>query len=111
MHPTTRSPLQLAETALAAARQTLPPYSSKYSRHDYTQHQLYALLALREFLHQDYRGLEHLLRDWSDLRQALGLTRVPDHTTLQRAARRLLARKELTAPVATEPRPEVATAA
>ena len=31
----------------------LPPYSCKYARKVYTQHQLFALLALREFLKQD----------------------------------------------------------
>lgn len=30
----TKSPLRLAETALATARQALPPYSSKFSRKD-----------------------------------------------------------------------------
>ena len=58
----TKSPLRLAETALAVAREALPPYSCKYARKVYTQHQLFALLALREFLKQDYRGLEQLLR-------------------------------------------------
>ena len=89
----TKSPLALARTALAAAAEALPPYSSKYSRKDFTQHQLFALLALREFLKTDYRGLEELLRDWSDLRQTLGLTQVPDHSTLQKAAERLLQKK------------------
>src|SRR4051812_20688569 len=48
---------------------------------------------LREFLKQDYRGLEELLADWSDLRQALGLKKVPDHSTVQKAAQRLLEKK------------------
>ena len=43
----TKSPLRLAETALAVAREALPPYSCKYARKVYTQHQLFALLALR----------------------------------------------------------------
>jgi hypothetical protein len=86
---TIKSPLELARTAMAIAREAIPPYSSKFSRHDFTQHQLYALLALRRHFHTDYRGLEAILRDWSELRTALGLNRVPDHTTLQRAARRL----------------------
>jgi transposase-like protein DUF772 len=89
----TKSPLALARAALAAAAEALPAYSSKYSKHDFTQHQLVALLVLREFLRTDYRGLEALLHDWSDLRQALGLTKVPDHSTLQKAAQRLLEKK------------------
>jgi hypothetical protein len=89
----TKSPLRLAQAALAAARQALPPYSTKFDRKVYTQHQLFAILALREFLKQDYRGMEQLLADWSDLRQALGLAKVPDHSTLQKAAQRLLQKK------------------
>jgi len=111
----TQSPLRLAETALAAARQTLPLYASKFSRQDFTQHPLFALLVLREFLKQDYRGLEQLLRDGSDRRQALSLAKVPDHSTLQKAAPRLLEKKRLcrasraipaeSATVLTAPRP------
>jgi hypothetical protein len=89
--PTNRSksPLDLARTALEQAREAIPQYSSRFSRHDYTQHQLYALVALRRLLKTDYRGLEATLRDWTELRDALGLSRVPDHSTIQRAARRL----------------------
>ena len=88
--PMTKSPLAVARQALATARDALPAYPSRFARHDYTQHQLFALLAVRQFLRLDYRGTEQLARDWSDLRRALGLTRVPDHATLQRAADRLL---------------------
>jgi len=108
--PMTKSPVALAQAALAAAADALPAYSSKFSRKDFTQHQLFALLALREFLRTDYRGLEALLRDWSDLRQALGLTKVPDHSTLQKAAVRLLEKKG-SPPSSTPPSPAPARAA
>jgi hypothetical protein len=88
--PMTKSPLAVARTALDTAREALPAYSSKFSRHDYTQHQHFALLALREFLRTDYRGLEAMLREWAESRAALGLTKVPDHSTMQKAAERLL---------------------
>jgi hypothetical protein len=96
VRPTTRpkSPLELAKVALASAREAIPQYSSRFSRHDYTQHQLYALVALRRLLRTDYRGLEATLRDWTELREALGLVRVPDHSTIQRAERRLDARSK-----------------
>lgn len=84
-----KSPLDLARRAMAEAGEAIPQYSSRFSRHDYTQHQLYALVALRRLLKTDYRGLEATLRDWTELREALGLVRVPDHSTIQRAARRL----------------------
>ena len=89
-----KSPLALAKTALAAAREAIPQYSSRFSRHDYTQHQLYALVALRRLLKTDYRSLEATLRDWAELREALGLVRVPDHSTIQRAERRFDARRK-----------------
>jgi len=91
--PMTKSPLAVARTALATAKIALLPYSSKFSRRDYTRHQHFALLALREFLKTDYRGLEAILLDWAELRDTLGLTKVPDHSTLQKAAARLLEKK------------------
>src|SRR5262245_16494868 len=105
-----KSPLAVAREALATAQAALPPYSSKFSRKDFTQHQLFALLALREFLKTDYRGLEQYLRDWSDLRQVLGLSKVPDHSTLQKAAQRLLEKKG-SRPSSTPPSPVRAKAA
>src|SRR5438270_737787 len=45
-HPMTKSPRAVAREALALAREALPAYSSKYSRKDFTQHQLFAALAL-----------------------------------------------------------------
>jgi hypothetical protein len=87
-----KSPLELAKTALTTAREAIPQYTSRFSRHDFTQHQLYALVALRRLLKTDYRGLEATLRDWAELRDALGLVRVPDHSTIQRAERRFHAK-------------------
>jgi hypothetical protein len=86
----TKSPLALARMALSVARESIPAYSSKFSRRDYTQHQHFALMALREFLKTDYRGLEQILKEWSELRAVLGLEKVPDHSTIQKAAERLL---------------------
>ena len=86
--------MTLVREALAVAQESLPAYSSKFSRHDYTQHQHFALLALREFLKTDYRGLEALLLDWAELRETLGLSKVPDHSTLQKAAERLQTNNE-----------------
>jgi hypothetical protein len=88
----TKSPLELAKTALESAREAIPQYSSRFSRHDFTQHQLYALVALRRLLKTDYRGLEATIRDWAELRDALGLVRVPDHSTIQRAEQRFHAK-------------------
>jgi len=68
----------------------LPEYSHKYSPKTYTQPQLFACLVLKEFLHRDYRGIEQLLKDAPDLAAAIELKVIPDHSTLQKAADRLL---------------------
>lgn len=92
--PMTRSALAVARQALDAARSALPAYASKFSKKTYTQHQLVAALAVRQFLKTDYRGIEQHLKDWSDLRAELGLgEKVPDHSTLQKAAERLLEKR------------------
>ena len=86
----TKSPRGVAREALRVAREALPAYSSKFSRKDFTQHQLFALLALKTFLKTDYRGVVQILADFAELRQDLGLDEVPHYSTLCYAARRLL---------------------
>ena len=85
----TRSPVALARKALQVAADAVPAYSSKYSKKDFTQPQLLAMLALAQFLRTDDRGMAAQLADWSDLRDALGLRKVPHHTTLFQARKRL----------------------
>ena len=85
-YPMTKSPRAVAKEALRLAAEALPAYSSKYSRKDYTRHQHLAILALKQFLKTDYRGVVAHLADWSDLRAELGLAKVPHHTTLQKVA-------------------------
>jgi hypothetical protein len=89
-HPMTKSPRAVAREALRRARQALPAYSSPFSRKDFTQHQLFAVLAVKAFLKTDYRGVTQVLADFSELRADLGLSRVPHHSTLCHAERRLL---------------------
>jgi len=89
MRAMTKSPLALAREALEAAQEALPTYTSPFSRKDFTQHQLFAILVLREFLRTDYRGIVTMLAEWSDLRKALGLKRVPHYSTLCYAHQRI----------------------
>src|SRR5688500_6655438 len=93
----TRSPVALARKALEVARQAIPAYSAKYSKKDFTQHQLLAMLALAQFLKTDDRGVVAYLADWSDLRDTLGLKKLPHHTTLFHARQRLAKKGALTA--------------
>ena len=90
MRSTTKSALTLAREAKAAAEHALPRYSHPCSPHKFTQHQLFAILVLRQFLQMDYRGIAQALSEWSDLREALGLKRVPHYSTLCLAEQRLL---------------------
>lgn len=76
--------------ALRVARDALPAYSSRFSKHDFTQHQLFAILVLKQFLKTDYRGVVQFLADWSDLRRLLGLKKLPHYSTLKYAHDRLL---------------------
>ena len=85
----TRSPLAFTQKALEIARAAWPAYSSKFSKHDFTRHQHLAILALKTFFKTSYRGIVELLGDWSDLRNLLGLHKLPHYTTLQKAAARL----------------------
>ena len=87
--PMTKSPRALAQEALRVAPESLPAYSSRRSRKDYTQHQLFAALSLKTFFKTDYRGVAQLLRDFAELRQELGLAKVPHYSTLCHAAGRI----------------------
>ena len=94
MRSMTKSALRIVRDALAAGETALPPYGSRFSRRDHTRPQLFALLALRQFLRTDYRGVVALAAEWRELREALGLTKVPHYSTLAHAAPRLLAGAE-----------------
>ena len=86
----TKSPRAVAREALRLAREALPAYASKFSRKDYTQHQLFALLARKTFFKTGCRGVIQLLEDFAELRQDLGPDKVPHYSTLCYAERRLL---------------------
>jgi len=86
----TKSVISLSKMALGLAKETLPPYSHKNSPHKFTQAQLFAILCVRRFFGLDLRATVQLLADWSDLRRALSLKRVPHYSTLCYAERRLL---------------------
>jgi hypothetical protein len=59
-------------------------YSSKYSRRDYTQHQLLTIILFKEYRKEDYRTVIFDLEEMDRIRDALGLTSIPHFTTLQK---------------------------
>ena len=87
---TSKSTLTVAKMALRAARDSLPDHAKAKSPKKFTQPQLAACLVIKEFLQLDYRGTQILLKEWSDLRRVLDLTKVPHFTTLCAAAKRLM---------------------
>lgn len=87
---TSKSTLTVARMALEAAQQAVEEYSHAKSPRKFTQPQLLACLIVKELRALDYRGIHIMLSEWSDLRYALGLQRVPHFTTLCAASKRLL---------------------
>lgn len=92
---TSKSPNDVAYLAYVTAQRSLPPYLHLKSPKKFTQHQLVACLVLKEFFTTDYRGIEEIINDSSDLRKILDLDRAPDYTTLCKAAKRLTGKSVL----------------
>lgn len=90
MSTLSKSPVRVAQQALAVAQTTLPDDTHRFSPKKFTQPQLFTCLVLKTFLKTDYRGVTAHLRDHAPLRQLLALQTVPHFTTVQKASRRLL---------------------
>jgi len=82
--------LAFARLALRVARAVLPPYAHKFSPKRYTLPQLAACVLLKEYRRLDWRGIEAWLKLSPPFCQCLGLSRVPDYTTLFEFARHSL---------------------
>src|SRR5258707_15689661 len=74
--------LPFARVALQVATRILPPYRTRFSKHQFTQPQLLAVLCLMRFEDWTFREAEVRLREHRELREALQLPSVPDYTTL-----------------------------
>ena len=81
--------VRFGQVAMEITTAALPPYRSKFSKHIFTQPQLLALLCLMRYEDWTFREVEVRLSEHSELRDALGLGSVPDHTTLYRFMKRL----------------------
>ena len=81
--------LPFARVALQVATQVLPPYRTRFSKHQFTQPQLLAVLCLLRFEDWTFREAEVRLKEHQELRAALKWQAVPDYTTLYRFLRRL----------------------
>lgn len=90
MYKTTKSSRKVLLVAHAVALESLAAYAHRFSPRKFTQHQLFAVLVLKEFMRCDYRKVAELLSECRDLREAIGLKSVPHFTTIQKASGRLL---------------------
>jgi hypothetical protein len=81
--------LPFARVALQVAAAVLPRYRSRFSKHQFSQPQLLAVLCLMRYEDWTFRETEVRLREHSELRKVLQLQRVPDYTTLYRFLKRL----------------------
>ena len=81
--------LAFARTALEVGRSVLPPYRTRFSKHQFTQPQLLAVLCLMCYEDWTFREAEVRLKEHRELCQTLGLKSVPDYTTLYRFLKRL----------------------
>lgn len=80
--------MTVAQLALALGRRHLSAYGSVQSRKDFTQAQLMACLILKTYKKTTYRGIMEELQCSAELRDALGLTKVPHWTTVQKFGQR-----------------------
>lgn len=71
------------------AQRSVPKYSTKYSRKDFTQHQLITLNLIRIKCDWTYRQTIGWFRWMTPLRDHLELDTMPDHTTLYHAFDRM----------------------
>ena len=85
--------LPFARVALEVATAVLPPYRSRFSKHQFSQPQLLAVLCLMRYEDWTFRETEVRLREHRELRRVLRLQSVPDYTTLYRFLKRLDERK------------------
>ena len=81
--------LKFTEACMALATRQVPPYSSKFSKHTFTQPHLVVLYCLELKLGVTYRELIDWLTEMPRLQQALGLARLLHFTTVQKAFQRL----------------------
>lgn len=78
-----------AQLALQMADRVIPRYRTRFSKHQFTQPQLLAVVCLMRYADWNLRETEVRLSEHVELRRALRLSRVPDYTTLHRFMRRV----------------------
>jgi len=81
--------VRLARLALEVSAAVLPAQRTRFSKRQFTQPQLLAVLCLMRYEDWTFREAEVRLSEHAELRSALELNSVPDYTTLYRFLTRL----------------------
>ena len=82
--------IRFIQAALSVVTSTrISPYSSKFSKKIYTQHQLLALILFKDYRNQHYREFIEDVGDMEKVQEILDLPIVPHFTTLQKFLRRI----------------------
>lgn len=80
--------LEVTSLCMTLSRKYVEPYSHRNSPHKFTQAQLLTLLVLRAYLKTTYRGIIEFVEVSDALRQKIGLTQLPNYSTLKKFADR-----------------------
>ncbi|MGB8479175.1 MAG: transposase [Acidobacteriaceae bacterium] len=81
--------MRFARLALEVGESVVPAQRTKFSKRQFTQPQLPAVLCQMRYEDWTFREAEVRLSEHAELRSALRLNFVPDHTTLYRFLLRL----------------------
>ena len=76
--------IKLTERLRSVFRKSLPDYSCRKSKHTYKQHQLAVIWCIMKYLKTNYRRIIELLDLMPGLRHAIGLSRLPHFTTINK---------------------------
>lgn len=60
----------------------VPEYRTKFSKHEYNQHQLFSLIIFKEYLGVKYRQLQEILDLIGEIKPIPGFSRIPHYSTL-----------------------------
>ncbi len=73
----------------AAKLTSVPEYSSRFSRRDFTQHQLHTLLLFKKYLGDQYRDFVQLVENMGIIQEQLQLDEMPHYSTLFKFSKRV----------------------
>ena len=77
--------IRFIQTAISIVTSThLNPYSCKFSKKIYTQHQFLILILFKDFRNQHYREFIEDVGDMAEVQEILDLSEVPHFITLQK---------------------------